>query len=409
MSPVYAGAACRAITPNLDDHPVFLAGFQPNRPAAGIHDDLYARALAVRVTSSPPDPAQPDHVVLVVCDLIGLSHADVLKARRLAQAQGVDPRGLIVACTHTHSGPDTLGLWGASRWQSGLNPRDMDHVLAQIATVAAHAVADLRPACLRAGQVDLPRWLKNARRPRLVDRELCILQAVTSSGETIFTLINLACHPEVMFGENTLITADYAGAACRAIENRCGGTAILAVADLGGMMTPDVDASGRSFDTVEQMGQDVAHTALAALANGRNVTPSALHYSRREVRIPLQNPLFHLARATGALPVTPLDERGQLRTQVSLLDLGHIRLITIPGELLPAPGMALRRMLGVPYRFLIGLADDELGYLLASDDFVYPANPFSPGTHYEETMSVSRYALPLLMEAWEYLIGAANG
>jgi hypothetical protein len=69
--------------------------------------------------------------------------------------------------------------------------------------------------------------------------------------------------------------------------------------------------------------------------------------------------------------------------------------------------MHLRRLLGVPYRFLIGLADDELGYLLPSDEFVYPRNPFRPGDHYEETMSVSRYAAPLLAEAWVALLADA--
>ena len=87
-----------------------------------------------------------------------------------------------------------------------------------------------------------------------------------------------------------------------------------------------------------------------------------------------------------------------------MLDLGSARLVTVPGELLPEPGMHLRQALGVPYRFLIGLADDELGYLLPSHAFAFPRNPFRPGDHYEETMSMSRYATPLLAEAWLALL-----
>ena len=77
------------------------------------------------------------------------------------------------------------------------------------------------------------------------------------------------------------------------------------------------------------------------------------------------------------------------------------------GELLPGPGLALRAMLGVPYRFLIGLADDELGYILPSNQFIYPRNPLRPREHYEETMSLSRYAAPLLTEAWAALLAQA--
>ena len=96
-------------------------------------------------------------------------------------------------------------------------------------------------------------------------------------------------------------------------------------------------------------------------------------------------------------------------TQVSLLDLGAARLVGIPGELLPGPGLALRAMLCAPYRFLIGLADDELGYLLSSEQFVYPRNPLRPGEHYEETMSLSSQATPLLMEAWAGLAAHVAG
>jgi hypothetical protein len=118
----------------------------------------------------------------------------------------------------------------------------------------------------------------------------------------------------------------------------------------------------------------------------------------------MHNPLFKLALITGALPRLPRDDQGRVLTQVSFLDLDPMRWITVPGELLPRPGIILRQMLNVPYRFLIGLADDELGYLIPSDEFAYPPNPFKPGVHYEETMSLSKFALPLLMEAWAALL-----
>ena len=120
--------------------------------------------------------------------------------------------------------------------------------------------------------------------------------------------------------------------------------------------------------------------------------------------MPLDNPLFRFGIRTGVLPRLTRGPDGWISTQVAVLDLGAARLVTVPGELLPGPGMHLRRALGVPYRFLIGLADDELGYLLPSRAFIYPRNPFRPGDHYEETMSVSRYATPLLAEAWMALL-----
>lgn len=48
MTALYASAAVRTITPDLDAGPVYLAGFQADRPATGMHDDLHARALVPR-------------------------------------------------------------------------------------------------------------------------------------------------------------------------------------------------------------------------------------------------------------------------------------------------------------------------------------------------------------------------
>ena len=40
-----------------------------------------------------------------------------------------------------------------------------------------------------------------------------------------------------------------------------------------------------------------------------------------------------------------------------------------------------------PGRVLIGLADDELGYILPDDEFVTLADYMHPGAQYEESMS----------------------
>lgn len=107
-----AGAAQSVITPALfPERPVYLAGFGHNRIATGVHDDLYARCLALGFAKQK----------LVVCsvDLIGLFYDDVLTIRREFE-QAAPSAFLVVAATHTHAGPDTLGLYGPKPLQSGV-------------------------------------------------------------------------------------------------------------------------------------------------------------------------------------------------------------------------------------------------------------------------------------------------
>ena len=100
------GFAQTIITPSLD-RPVFLAGFGHNRHAESIHDDLFARAMAIS--------NGPRTLVLCAVDLIGLFAPDVnhvLESLKLSKiSMDLHPE-VVLASTHTHHGSDTAGLWG---------------------------------------------------------------------------------------------------------------------------------------------------------------------------------------------------------------------------------------------------------------------------------------------------------
>ena len=93
---------------------VWMAGFQPGRYATGVHDPLMARALAMQTGNVT--------YMVISLDLVGLLYVRVRKMRdAIQQKTGVPAGHIIIACTHTHSGPDTIGLWGGLPGLSGLN------------------------------------------------------------------------------------------------------------------------------------------------------------------------------------------------------------------------------------------------------------------------------------------------
>ena len=62
------------------------------------------------------------------------------------------------------------------------------------------------------------------------------------------------------------------------------------------------------------------------------------------------------------------------------------------------------RFAGAGVAGIIGLANDELGYILPVEDFKYPWNPFKPGKHYEETNSIGKEIAPKVMSALDELL-----
>ncbi|MBI3564343.1 MAG: hypothetical protein HY079_04015 [Elusimicrobia bacterium] len=433
------------ITPDLKTEKVLLAGFgATGRKPLGVHDPLYARLLVLREKGKT--------IGVVGLDLLGFYRDDVEDLRRRA---GLD--ALFVAATHTHSGPDTLGLWGKRVGSSGADLGYHSRIKTQVADGLKLLAASTRPATLTAGRGELdPRGLcRDSRDPQVIDPDLAVLRLAGRDGKAIATVVNWSCHPEVIGRENRLITADYPGPLCARIEEKTGGACLFLNGMIGGLMTPDVKRE--NFYEAYRVGAFVADAALALRTSAGPSRPLA--YRSALVRVPVENSRYRLmlsaltfghtlyAADGRALPKSAarllslrhllfgLDDKDApwIETEVSVLDVGPARLLGIPGEAFPelaiggydgkysfgrpvltpdgpnppdlskAPkGPYLRDLVKARAPMLVGLAGDELGYLVPAYDFkVRPSKlmlPRYPG-HYEETNSIGPSATRLITEA----------
>ena len=384
------------ITPLLDQ-PIFLAGFGQNRRAETVHDDLSFRAMALK----------DDHTTLILAalDLIGFFSPDVLEVTRRIQtkAPGVQ---VVLASTHTHHGPDTMGLWGPDSSHSGVNLGYMAALKEQIISTMLSSLENMQAVNLKSGCVHVPGVAKNARDPEIMDDELTTAQFChAETTQPVVTLFNFPCHPEVLWEHNPHISADYPGVLRGKVEESTGAPCIFFSGALGGMMTPDV--INHSFEEAEQMGSKLAHVGLEALRRSEtaDVYPTIL-FKKKEITPKLTNILFKLAFSRKLLPDVR-NQNGRVTTEVNLLKIGPLWLATVPGELLPRLGILLKesmRRAGAGAAGVIGLANNELGYILPKEDFRYPLNPFKPGRHYEETMSVGNEIGPMVVEAIQSLL-----
>lgn len=390
------GYAENVITPSLGQ-PVFLAGVGKNRRAETIHDDLFVRALALK--------DEKTILVLAALDLIGFFRPYALEIAHHVQekAPGVQ---VIVASIHNHHGPDTMGLWGPDQKTSGVDPAYLAKLKDKIVVTILASLAKMQPSTLKATSVNVPGVAKNARDPEIVDDELTLAQFCNpKTGKPLTSLYNFPCHPEVLWEQNPHITADYPGVLRHEVEIATSAPCIFFSGTLGGMMTPDV--TNHSFEEAEAMGKTLAKAGLDALAEitMSNQSPT-ISLQKQEVNIKLTNISFKIAFRTGLLPDTR-NKKGEIVTEANLVKIGSLWLATVPGEMLPKLGMALKTRLrgaGAGVAGVIGLANDELGYILPEEGFRYPLNPFKPGKHYEESISISKEIGPKVVQAVHSLL-----
>lgn len=461
----YAAAGKADVTPDLEKETVWLAGYGASgRRPAGVRDRLYARAVVVSDGKTT--------VALAAVDSIGIYIEDVEDIRRRLGWENREDRYLFLSATHDHSAPDTLGLWGRFPGVSGVDRAYQERLKSSVADLVRELSARMREAEVRAASALLdPQGLcRDSRDPVVLDPELNVLQLRDLKGGAIATLVRWSCHPEALGSDNMFVTADYPGALCAEVEKKTGGGCVFFSGSVGGLLGPDVDRSKGVDETFAQMktlGESVALKALSALEkNSDRYRAPLVAYKRKMVRLPVENSRYllflrnlafghRLLDASGAalpawktywyplrhLVFFPLPERLRpfVETEVSLVEIGPVRLLGVPGELFPESAVGgydgtltfgyplirptnknppdlgrapeppyLREKLGSKHGWIVGLANDEIGYIVPEYDFqAAPTRSMTPkpeGTHYEETNSIGRRAAPLLLEAIDELL-----
>lgn len=461
----------------------WIAGFGTGRAASAVSAEnrTWARALALRNDDVT--------IAFVAMDCVGLFIDEMDLIREEIAAMAVDVDYVFVSATHDHEARDTVGIWGASVSDTGYSPEYMTFFRRQAALAVADAVATLEPANLELAsfflrdvdtssspglQTDVLRYVGDLRDPFVYDDQVRVIRLVAEDGvglgttDTIATFVNYAAHAEYEGERNTVISADFAGWMRNAIENGAVGPDGAVLAGIGGISvfvngalgvqigpnhirparwdgTPVPEESEAAARTV---GEEIAWHVLNALSTPRE-THDSLPIAFRRARFPLlvENTNYHIAFSQDLFgprdlfdfdPARPI-RRGtnlpSIMTEVAIIDLGPIQMLTMPGELDPIlfTGVAGERAFTPPDRpvvdlarenppdlaaypttgylidhfradarasenmWILGLTNDFTGYFVPPSDYELASTPYlveAPGAHYEETNSVGPLAWP---------------
>lgn len=369
---VRVGAAECDVTPEVGD---YLAGFSLARTSTAVGSPLKVRVLVVE--------AGDRRFAIVGVDNLGVMREDVdwIKAGLPGFANG----DVFVCSSHTHAGPDLIGLWGYYLLSSGRDRAYVVRLRAAVSTAVAAARENSAPARFVRGQALLPPTglVKNANRPEVFDRRVTVLQALAQDdGRPLGALLHLACHPEVLPRRNTEISADFVGELCDQWRLRGHGQAVFVNGALGAMISPT--GQSRDLAGAQAMGQAICDLCERALQQAAPLPVDTIEVRRRDLFLPLVSAGFRLGRLTTALERQLYS--GHARSTVGYLRLGTFAAVAVPGEMEPGLAAQLRAELRQPDLLVFGLCDDEVGYLLRDQEAQ------DPEFAYERSMSPCRTA-----------------
>ena len=383
--------------------PIYLAGFQQNRPATGVHDDIFAIASVIE--------QQNKKIAFVTLDTIGFMIDEVDDIRnRLNRNLKIDH--LVIHSLHNHEAPDTQGLWGPSLTKTGINLHYLEYVKTQVLSAVEKANQQLSASKIHYTEIqgeDSKFGVVDTRVPYILEEGIkSVVFTDIQSGEVKGTWVYFSNHVETIWNKNLEITADWPGYLrkgiesgikldSRAIVKGIGGITSVFIGNIGGLATtlpetPVYDIrtktfrTGATFEKVAAQGYTIADSVLKKwqtngfhLANEKNI-----FIKQRRFDLTVKNKLFILANRLGVLKRN-MRGVGVIKTtsEINHIGLGPIEILTIPGELYPEialggivnlPGSdydvapeetpPLYEIMGGNLKMIFNLTNDSIGYII---------------------------------------------
>ena len=415
MGKLLAGAARIKLEPPLG---LGMAGYG-NRvgSAAGVHDDLAVQALVLSDGASK--------VAIAGVDVLALGQRIAYDVReRVAAKSDIDADAIMICATHTHSGP-TFNIFATPRADAkAVDGRSLEWERAipeKIAGAIIRANENLEAASIRAGSAPFTlgtnrRLMRPSGQIQLAanyrgvaDGDAQVLGVFNRRSEAIAFVLNYPCHGVVLCEDNLLYSRDWPGFAMDEIERAAfAGSSKAAISIFLQGATGNIDPRSRgNFDVAEENGRAMGRAAFDAIRSAEPFTDGHISSRRLALKLKLKSHddalsiarecvaqteasvnnhrggdgyqlkrlRDHHAQSLSALAALESIEeqnrrdrrvdmaRRELSTSLTIVTVGDIAMVGIPGEPFVELGLALRRNPNFAHTFVVGYCNDLIGYI----------------------------------------------
>lgn len=386
----------------------------------GVHDPLFASCLVLSDGSK--------RAAVVSCDLVALDTLMVSNTRRKIQtATGIPFENIMLACTHTHSGPATIFLQDCGE----VDPAYMIYLKTKIVEGVTKAASGLRPVQVGCAKGMFSNGVFDRRKPGSpIDPEIGVVYLRDDTQAPVAVLVNYACHPVVLNADNLLISADYPGAARRAVQKDLKAPVLFLTGACG-----NIDPVQRgTFQLADEFGTLLAQETLQLIAGMHLSNKNPLDVQYKTLNLPvmpapsleelkrlterhtrnrdkaLQETNQLLARVENAMlgwtdrigaQIRNRTIKDNAQTEIQALRMGGVVLLGIAGELFSTIGQNIKQNAGSLQVMICTCTNGSVGYIPDREAYTIAS--------YEVTEAYKYYGDPSVLspEAGEWIVSEA--
>lgn len=399
-----------------------------------VHDNLNATALVL-------DDGEK-RVCILSMDVLGTDFAqDKALRKSISEATGINPENILIASSHTHSGPAVGMLRQCGEPDDACVRRLWSQAMAA-AKAANEKLVDARLSFARAeselawnrreGYIKAAAEQKGISGAILTDPEISAL-LIEMDEQAPVLLFNYACHGVVMDGDNLEISADWIGAAREALLSSGSiGTAIFLQGCCG-----NINPRWRStFEVVKQAGESVAKPILDSLPNAQPIDDPKIKVAWKNVDVPYlplppeeeleQEISFrrseiqklqaevgsiisiktHTAMLEWALDALKMVTEGgpeSVTLGLQAISVGNVVFASLPGEAFCEYGLTFKKMTQ-SHVIPVGYANGNIGYIPTAEAYAQDGYEISSAYKYYAVKMIGPESESIILDAMNELL-----
>jgi hypothetical protein len=375
-----AGVARVDMTPPLElNCPLGGYGERMNRPAEGIHDRIYAKALVLSDGQRK--------FALVTADMLGFPPAVKPALVAMLAKDGWSAEQILLLPSHSHTSIEMNAINPANTFavpQIGIfSQRVYDFVMERLANVIRQADKQLTQVTVGTSRLELEHWNRNRRGNSVTDKDLTLTRIDRVAGGPLAVLVNFTAHPTFMSPQDMWFSGDWPGHLQRTLESLIGeGATAMYYNGAEGDQAPQgrPDAGPSHWEQAERFGRDLAvmcYRQWGQTAVRRNVE---FKFHLHTFGLPERSWHPDFMKTGGkeyglseALFKEMLPRMFPAQAESVSLRLDDALIVGIPGEMAASLGLKIKaeasRITGAKYPTIGGLADAWLSYMLPPEEY----------------------------------------
>lgn len=376
------------ITPSLEmKYTLGGYGERMNKPAEGINDRIWAKALTLKKGDKK--------YAIVTIDVLGLPNNVKTDLLKRISGQGWTKENIMLLPSHSHGSLEMAALNSKNLLNSPqigiFQPELLEFILDKLEALIKDADKDYRTVKIGTQSKKLDGLNRNRRGDPNVDNELMVTRVDLKNGNPLAVLVNWTAHPTFIDGSDMLVSGEWPGFLQSELQDLIGkGITTLYYNGAEGDQSPVLDIQKNAYEKVEIYGKKIANEAFIIYNEIQPKNVKEFDFSYNIIQLPEH-------KAHPSFMETGGDEYGLDENTVKIVmnmlgptevGLGAVKIDDlvisgVPGEMTAILGLKVKEAIktdSVKFVAIGGLANEWISYILTNDQYIN-------GAGYESSVS----------------------